>query len=289
VDAILAAGIRRVVAATTDPNPKHSGRGFGLLRAAGVRVASGVGESESLDLNASFNHWIVHRSPWVILKAAMTLDGKIATETGESRWITGPRARGLGMRLRHKADGVLVGVDTLLADDPELTVRDVPGFKTPRRAHVRTNRFRIVLDTHARTPITSRIVADDPNRQTLIVVGRSAPRRRIAALEKRVKILRAPERRGRVDLRWLMDELGSREVISLLVEGGGEVHASFLEERLAHEIRFFYAPMVLGGKHAKRAVAGAGFNSLGSLPRVINPHWSQVGDDLLLKGQLSYP
>src|SRR5689334_5424094 len=153
--ALIEAGVRTVIVAARDPNPAHAGRGFRLLRRAGLSVPTG--------LNEAFNHWIVERTPFVTVKAAMTLDGKIATATGKSKWITGPAARAEGMRLRADADAILVGVNTVLADDPSLTVRSQNGSVRPQ-----SRLRRIILDTHARTPATARVVRDaDASRTTV--------------------------------------------------------------------------------------------------------------------------
>lgn len=275
VDAILASGIRRVVAAATDPNPSHAGRGFELLRDAGIDVRSGVLEAESCALNAAFNHWIVHRTPWVTVKAAMTLDGKIATASGESKWITAEPARAVGQQLRRAADAILVGVNTVLADNPSLTARTSSGrLVKPLR--------RIILDSRARTPLDSRVLADEQAGTTTVVVAEAAPKRRVAAIHQRAAILLAPAVGGRIDLGWLMRHLGQESVTHLLVEGGGEVNASFLFGGLAHRVVFFYAPKILGGRDSLRGVGGIGAADLaGSLP-LINPRWRRVGPDLML-------
>ena len=276
-DAIKAAGIKRVVVAATDPNPAHASRGFRILRRAGIEVVHGVLAEEAARLNEGFNHWIVHRTPFVTVKAAMTLDGKIATASGESKWITGEKARAEGMRLRAGADAILVGVNTVLADDPGLTVRQGPRSKV-QGPWLR----RIVLDSRARTPLSSKVVSDEFAALTTIVVGRGAPAKRVAALAKKVSVVRAPLRGGRIDLRWLLKKLGRENVTSLLVEGGGEANASFLLGGLAHRVVFFYAPKVLGGRDAHKAVAGDGAQSLGDVLNLSEVEWRRVGGDLMM-------
>ena len=218
-DAIIAAGIREVIVAATDPNPTHAGRGFDFLRAAGIKVRVGVLAAEATRLNEAFNHWIVRRTPFVTVKAGMSLDGKIATRTGESKWITSPESRECAMHLRQGADAIVVGVNTVIRDDPSLTFR-LPGVSKPLR--------RIVLDSKARTPLTGKMVTDDAAALTTIVVGPDAPARKVAALERKAQVWRAPVRKGGIDLNWLLRKLGAENVTSLLVEGGGEVNASFL-------------------------------------------------------------
>jgi len=278
-EAIVAAGIRRVVVAATDPNPCHAGRGFDLLRAAGIAVETGVLADEATRLNEVFNHWVVQRTPFVTVKAAMTLDGKIATASGESKWITGPPARAAGMRLRFAADAVLVGINTVLADNPALTVRGPAGRlrKAPRR---------IVLDALARTPAESVVASDAFAGRTTVVVSSSAPPARVKRLAQRVQVLTAPVHEGRIDLAWLLAHLGGEGVASVLVEGGGEVNAAFLESGLAQRVAFFYAPKILGGRDARRGVAGAGARSLQDLIELREVVWRRVGEDLLLQARV---
>ncbi len=277
-DAIIASGIRRVIVAARDPNPAHAGRGFRLLRRAEVRVDIGVLSEDATRLNEGFNHWIVHRTPFVTVKAAMTLDGKIATATGESKWITGPAARREGRRLRAAADAILVGVNTVLADDPALTVRDAREHPVPG-----SRLRRIILDTHGRIPVTARVLTDELAGQTTVVVGRDAPVRRVGRLERLAKVWRAPLRAGRIDLRWLLRRLGREDVTRLLVEGGGEVNGSFLLGGLAHEVVFFYAPKIIGGSGARRGVGGVGATGWGQILRLERVEWRRVGPDLMLR------
>ena len=285
-EALIRAGVRRVVVAAVDPNPRHAGQGLVRLREAWITVDSGVLEAESNRLNEAFNHWIVHRIPWVTAKSAMTLDGKIATASGQSKWITGPKSRAHAQRLRLGVDAVLVGVETVLADDPSLTVRTQPGFRRPAWHPVK---LRIILDTRARTPLESRLVSDDGRASTLIVVSELADPARIAALQARVTVIRAPERDGRIDLAWLMPELGRMGVLHLLVEGGGTVLASFFEAGLVHRIAFFYAPRILGGEESRRSVAGQGFRSLAEAPSLTDVESRRFGEDLFITARVVRP
>ena len=278
--AIVDAGIRRVVIGATDPNPSHAGRGFTVLRKAKVLVQPGLLAEEATRLNESFNHWIVHRTPFVTVKAAMTLDGKIATPAGESKWITGPEARAEGMRLRARADAILAGVNTILRDDPALTLRDERTMKPI----VRTPPLRrILLDSQARTPLTAQVVSDKFAAHTTVVTSRDAPPRRVQALQRRVNVWQAPERRTGLDLRWILRKLGTESVTHLLVEGGGEVNASFLLGGFAHRVVFFYAPKIIGGANALRGVAGEGVGRLEDVIDLTEVEWSRVGPDLMLR------
>ena len=321
-DAIIAAGIKRVVIGAVDPNPKHAGRAFKLLRRAGIEAESfgvprlrgkdNVSRSDRLkaelqtlsagcqQLNEAFNHWIVHGTPLVTVKAAMTLDGKIATADRESKWITGEKARAYAMQLRQGTDAVLVGINTILADDPSLTARKK--MADGRWKTVKPIR-RIVLDSKARTPLKAKVVTDKFAPLTTIVVGTGAPRHRVTALAKRVKVITAPTTtvgraysragsskawpRAQTDLAWLLKKLGSENVTSLLVEGGGEVNASFLLGGFAGRVAFFYAPKILGGRDSLKAVAGQGARSLAQAVQLRDVEWKRLGRDLLLTAQVA--
>ncbi len=309
--AIIAAGIKRVAVGATDPNPRHFGRAFKILRCAGVEVvrwgerphepvfAGGRHDSsaasphqkladECTKLNEAFNHWIVHRTPFVTVKAAMTLDGKIATAGGESKWITGEKARAHGMKLRQGADAILVGINTILADNPSLTFR-----KRKAKGGKRKQLRRIILDSMARTPLTAKVVSDEFAALTTIVVGKHAPKNRSAVLAKRVNVVVAPTanskfkiKKSKLDLRWLLKKLGLQNVTSLLVEGGGEVNASFLLGGFAQRVAFLYAPKILGGRDSRKGVGGDGAKSSSEVIRLHDVEWRRLGEDLLLTARV---
>ncbi|MBI3417222.1 MAG: bifunctional diaminohydroxyphosphoribosylaminopyrimidine deaminase/5-amino-6-(5-phosphoribosylamino)uracil reductase RibD [Verrucomicrobia bacterium] len=307
-EAIVAARIRRVVVGAIDPNPNHARKSFAILQRARIAVSrlgeniaerkSGESHSvhaedlairqlladECVRLNEVFNHWIVHHTPFVTVKAAMTLDGKIASASGESKWITGEKARACGMKLRQNNDAILVGVNTVLADDPSLT------FRTKKKSG---QLRRIILDSLARTPLHAKVVTDEFAGLTTIVVSKLAPENRAQALARRVNVVVAPVVNAKLkmqtlklDLRWLLKKLGSEDVTSLLVEGGGEVNASFLEGRLANRIVFFYAPKILGGRDARKAVAGTGARNLNEVIQLRELAWRQMGPDLMLTARV---
>jgi diaminohydroxyphosphoribosylaminopyrimidine deaminase/5-amino-6-(5-phosphoribosylamino)uracil reductase len=293
-EAIRAAGIRRVVAGAIDPNPQHSGRGFQILRQAGITIAHGVMAAECERLNEAFNHWIVRRTPLVTVKAAMTLDGKIATASGESRWVTGEKARAYGMKLRQSADAILVGINTVLADNPSLTVRNPKddGRRPKAAAHgtkpagLSHQLRRVVLDARGRTPLEAKVACDECAALTTIVVSRLAPKRRVAALAKRVRVLVAPSSDGNINLHWLLKKLGAEHITNLLVEGGGEVNASFLLQGMAQRVTFLYAPKILGGRDSRRAVAGEGAKTLAESLSLTDLGWRRLGPDWLLSARL---
>jgi diaminohydroxyphosphoribosylaminopyrimidine deaminase / 5-amino-6-(5-phosphoribosylamino)uracil reductase len=280
-EALIAAGVGTVVVAATDPNPAHSGRGFAVLKKAGIQVSHGLLAQEATHLNKAFNHWIVRGTPLVTVKAAMTLDGKIATATGDSKWITGERSRAHAMQMRLGSDAILAGIGTILADDPGLTLRlgqtANSGIKPLRR---------IILDSRARTPLQARVVSDAQRELTTVVVTKLAPRRRLSALQKQVKVWEAPICEGHVDLTWVVKKLGSENVTSLLVEGGGEVNAAFLEQGLVQRVAFFYAPKIIGGRDAKAGVGGLGVGSLSEAIMLEEPRWRKLGPDLLLEARV---
>src|SRR5258706_160728 len=219
----------------------------------------------------------------------MTLDGKIATADGESKWITGKRARAHGMKLRKDNDAVLVGINTILADNPNLTARWNIKHSTFNAQDPSPRLRRIVLDSLARTPLTAKIVSDEFTELTTIVVSKFAPANRVAALARRANVLVAPvckstigNRQSAIDLRWLLKKLGAENITSLLVEGGGEVNASFLLGGLAQRVVFFYAPKILGGRDSRKGVAGDGAKQLSEVIQLREVEWRKLGLDLLL-------
>ena len=279
VPAIVEAGIRRVVAAVTDPNRRVSGAGLAALRQAGLEVSVGCLLEEARRLNRPFFTWITAGRPLVTLKVAMSLDGKIAGWDRSSRWITGDVARRETHRLRSQADAIAVGISTVLADDPELTVRLEPAW--PREP------YRVVVDSHGRTPTTSRVLAAGRPARTLIAVTESAPEDRLRALEASgAQVLRLPSRDGRVDLGALMADLARREVTALLLEGGGELNAGFLEAGLVDRVAVFVAPMLLGGRDAPTPLEGPG-RGLKEAFRLTRMTVRPVGEDLLIEGDIA--
>jgi len=294
-DAIIAAGLRRVVVGATDSNPAHAGRAFNILKSAGLAVTKGVHADNCARLNEAFDHWIVNRTPFITVKAAMTLDGKIATASGESKWITGEKARDYGMKLRKGADAILVGINTVLADDPSLAFR---ARTTECGTHPDGGKLRrrIILDARARTPLTAKVVTDEHAAGTTIVVTDYAPRSRVTALAKRANVLvaspaesKTKDRKSKIDLHWLLRRLGAEKVTSLLVEGGGEVNASFLLGGLADRVAFLFAPKILGGRLSRKAVAGDGVEGMEEILHLRNVEWRRLGPDWLLTARVGVP
>ena len=274
VEAVIAAGIARVVIALSDPNPLVAGRGVALLREAGIEVVMGVCEGEARRQNEVFLKWITTKRPFVMLKTAMTLDGKIASRTGASQWITGVEARARVHAYRNEYDAILVGIGTVLADNPSLTTR------LPDRAG--HNPLRIVLDSEARTPFDAKLVTDCAA-PTVIVVSERAELRRVNLLRAcgaEVVTLGAEC----VDIAALLDRLGEREITSLFVEGGATVNWAFLAGGYVDKVHAFIAPMLMGGETAKTPVGGTGFDSPQTALRLRDMTVEQVGRDILVTG-----
>lgn len=274
-EAIIKSGIKRVVASMKDPNPLVNGKGFAKLKRHGVKVEVGLLEEEAGKLNEVFVKYITTRRPFVCLKTAMTIDGKIATRTGASRWIASQSSLRYAHHLRNIYDSILVGVGTVLIDNPRLDVRRVQKVKDP---------IRIVLDTFARTPLKSNIMNLSISR-TIVVVGPKAPGSRVEALvRKGAEVLQAPATGGRIDVKELLKKLGEMKITSVLVEGGGEVNASFFEAGLVDKALFFIAPKVFGGRDAKTPVEGEGIKLPAQAKFLKNIHLERVGEDILVSG-----
>jgi diaminohydroxyphosphoribosylaminopyrimidine deaminase/5-amino-6-(5-phosphoribosylamino)uracil reductase len=275
--AIIAAGIRRVVAAMRDPNPLVSGQGVEELRQAGIVVELSVLETEAAALNEVFIKYITTKRPFVLLKVAASLDGKIATVTGESRWITNERSRLLVHQLRDQVDAVMVGINTVLRDDPLLTTR-LPGGggRDP---------MRIVVDTHLRIPCEARLLAASATACTVIATSPAAPSEKRLQLEAAgAKVLIVESDGPGISLGPLMDQLGAMQVTSILLEGGGELHCSALGAGIVDKVLYFLAPKLIGGRSAPMAIAGEGFARLEEAVTLERMQVRQLDGDLLIEG-----
>jgi diaminohydroxyphosphoribosylaminopyrimidine deaminase/5-amino-6-(5-phosphoribosylamino)uracil reductase len=250
VDALIEARVARVVAPLADPNPQVAGRGFARLKRAGVRVDVGLLHKEAAELHAPFIKLIHAHRPWVILKWAQSLDGRIATRTGDSRWITDEVCRRHAHRVRARMDAILVGVETVLRDDPLLTCR----AGRPRRIATR-----VILDTHLRTPPRAKLVRTARDVPTWIFCGRNVRARRTRALERAGCVIRpvASSRNG-VSLPAVLDALGAASFTNVLVEGGGRVLGRFFDAGLADELHIYVAPLLVGGRDAPGPLGGLG-------------------------------
>jgi diaminohydroxyphosphoribosylaminopyrimidine deaminase/5-amino-6-(5-phosphoribosylamino)uracil reductase len=277
-DALIEAGVQKVVVAMTDPNPEVAGNGLARLRAAGIEVVEGVLADEAAKINEVFLKWITTGMPFGILKTAMTLDGKIAAYTGHSKWITGATAREYVHKLRDIYDGILVGVGTILADNPKLTTR------LPEGGH---NPVRIIVDSMARTPLTATVVTDK-QAPTIIAVGREAPVKRVEALRNLgVEVLVLEQNPQGVNLRQLFKALGERRITSIFVEGGATINASFLADNLIDKVYSFVAPKIIGGKSAPGPVGGNGVDRVDQAALLENITTQTIGTDILISGYIA--
>jgi diaminohydroxyphosphoribosylaminopyrimidine deaminase/5-amino-6-(5-phosphoribosylamino)uracil reductase len=274
-DAILAAGVRRVVAATLDPFPRVSGGGVAALQAAGVDVTVGTLEAEARRLNEAFFKAVTRGLPFVTLKAAMTLDGKIATVTGHSRWVTGEAARRYVHRLRDRHDAILAGIGTVRADDPLLTAR-LPRARDP---------LRVVVDARGELSLNSQIGRTLGTVRTLVATTEAASRERREALAAAgAEVLALPAEEGRVAPRALMAELVRRDIHSVLAEGGAEIHASLLAADLVDKVILFIAPKLVGGRAAPGPIGGAGVARMEEAVRLQDVRVRRFGVDLAVEG-----
>ena len=290
-DALIEAGIGRVFMGSGDPNPRVAGKGVQILRNHGIEVIEHVLEAECLALNDVFFHYIRTGLPYVVLKYAMTLDGKIACHTGASRWVTGEEARAHVHRTRSRLTGIMVGVNTVIADDPLLTCR-TEGGRDP---------VRIICDSRLRTPQDSQIVKTARDVPTILATCETDPARQKPYLDAGCRIVTVPEKppgtagspgkdstmRGSVDLNILMQKLGSEEKIdSILLEGGASLAWSALESGIVNRVQAYSAPKVFGGADAKTPVGGTGFNTPDLALKLKNLRLTRLGEDLLIEGDL---
>ncbi|MDP3276493.1 MAG: bifunctional diaminohydroxyphosphoribosylaminopyrimidine deaminase/5-amino-6-(5-phosphoribosylamino)uracil reductase RibD [Deltaproteobacteria bacterium] len=279
-EALIAAQVARVVIGVADPNPNVLGRGTDRLREAGIEVVMGVSQRECAELIASWRTFVLRGTPRVIVKVGMTLDGRIATRLRESKWITGPEARHDGHLLRARADAVLVGVGTVLADDPMLTPRNVD--------IVGALPVRVVLDTFLRTPTSSVLAKTAMEAPVWILHGKEAPRDQVIALRAMgVETLEVRCSEDRVDPAEALVVLGRRGITELLVEGGGEVHGTFLDARLGDELVAYIAPKLFGGRDAFAAFGGTGIGRLSEAHLLANLQAQMIGSDLKVTAEFT--
>ncbi len=288
VPALIESRFRRIVVAMRDPNPAVAGRGISLLRRAGIQVSVGCLSREAERLNEIYCHWMKTGRPYVLLKAAMTMDGKIATASGESRWITGMEARREVHRLRSQVDAILVGVGTILRDDPLLTARG-PARAGNSSGHRQP--LRVVLDSRLRIPDKARVLSPHGGAHpigTVIVTTEKAPRQRIEQLRARgLSLLVLPAKDRRVPLAACLTRLGQMGISSLLIEGGSELNAAALREGLVNRIRFYLAPHLLGGQDAKGVIGGRSPERLSGAVPLTEIRTRRIGRDFVIEGKVT--
>lgn len=278
VDAIIEAGIFRVVIGSGDPNPLVSGKGIRLLKEHGIQITQHVLEEECNRLNEVFFHFIRTKTPYVVMKYAMTMDGKIATYTGASKWITGEEARAHVQTQRHRFSGIMAGIGTILSDDPLLTCRLEQG----------KNPVRIICDSQLRTPLSSRVAATAAEVPTILATLCQDESKHAPYREKGFQILTLPEKNGHINLTELMKLLGSRNIDSILLEGGAELNWSFLEEGLVQKVQTYLAPKLFGGADAKSPVGGIGYCVPDLCTRLKNSVVTKLGDDFLIESEVCH-
>jgi diaminohydroxyphosphoribosylaminopyrimidine deaminase/5-amino-6-(5-phosphoribosylamino)uracil reductase len=272
---VARSGVKRVVVAMIDPNPRVSGKGIRALRSAGISVTAGLLETEARKLNEVYIKHITTGMPFVTLKIAQTLDGKIATAAGESKWITGELAREEGRRLRAGNDAILVGINTVLGDDPSLTTR-IPDGRDP---------VRVIVDSTLRTPLNAKVMQRNLPGKTIIATLAGAPSAKIKRLQDAgAEVIFVKPGRGGVDLRDLMRKLGKRDLLSVLIEGGSEINASAFKADIVDKVVLFVAPLLMTGRDALCSVGGVSPAKLSEAVKLHDVSAKFVGQDLMIVG-----
>lgn len=275
--ALVEAKVKNVYGGLLDVNPKVAGKGFKILEDAGIHVEYGFLQDELRKQNEVFFKWIEHKKPFVVLKAAMTLDGKIATATGQSKWITNETSRAYGYKLRDIYDGIMVGINTVIEDNPMLTAR-VDGGKNP---------IRIVVDSNLKIDINANVV-QDKSAKTIIATTDKANKDKILKLQAQDVdvIVVDKDENDKVDIEKLLDILGQQNICSILVEGGATLNGSFVAKKLVDKVYFFIAPKIVGGKEAKTPVAGAGILNLQEALSLKDIQVEKLDEDILIIGRV---
>ncbi len=270
--------LARVVIAMTDPNPLVDGKGLAFLQSSGIQVESGLMESTARQMNEAFIKYVKTNQPFVILKTAMTLDGKIATITNASRWITGEKSRKMVHLMRQQLSAVMVGVNTIIYDDPLLNIR-LPGtWKNP---------LKVIADTHGRIPIEAKVLVNDPQ-LTIVATSEFADPKKLKQIERLgAQVIICPLKNQMVDLGFVMHSLGSMGIDSVMIEGGSTMAFSALQEGIVHKITTFIAPKLLGGANAPTAVGGAGIDKMEDAINLRDLSIRKVGDDLMVEGYIA--
>jgi len=276
-DVVLENGIRRVVIGSHDPNPLVAEKSIEILRQHGVEVTTGILQQECDALNDAFFHFIGTHRPYVVMKYAMTMDGKIATASGKSKWITGEAAREKVHQDRKRYTAIMTGIGTVLSDDPLLTCR-IPGGRNP---------VRIVCDTKLRIPLTAQLVKTAQKTRTIIVTGSSDVKKQSLLSKAGCEIFTLPLKDGRIDLKTLMRKLGEMDIDSVLMEGGPQLNSAALESGIVRKVQAYISPKLFGGQQAKTPVGGTGVDSPEAAWNLSAPLITKLGQDILLESEVT--
>jgi diaminohydroxyphosphoribosylaminopyrimidine deaminase/5-amino-6-(5-phosphoribosylamino)uracil reductase len=276
VDLLIEKKFKKVVIGMLDPNELVAGKSIEKLKQHGIEVIVGVKEEECKRINEIFIKYITSKTPFVILKSGMSIDGKIATYTGESKWITSKESRGDSQNLRNRLHSIMVGVNTIIADDPELTCR-INNKKILNR---------IVVDTNLRIPLDSKVIKNEDKR-TIVATTLDADENKKQRLRSfGIKVIEVSSKNNRVDLKELVKKLGQEGIDSILIEGGGTLNFTALEENIVDKIIFYIAPKILGGENSKSSIAGQGFSKLSEAVKLSNTSYRKIGEDLIIEGYI---
>ena len=276
---VIKSGIRKVIVAMKDPNPLVDGSGIKKLKNYGIEVVLGIMEKEARELNEAFIKSIKTKTPFVIMKSAMSLDGRIATRSGKSKWITGKESRRYVQELRAKVDGIMVGIGTVLKDNPRLTLR-TGKIK-------RTLPAKIVIDSSLKIPIKAKLFSSEPTTKVIIAATNKASRKKIESLRKTgIDIIQTEANKGKGNLKKLTRELYKKGIMTILLEGGSELNASAIREGIVDKVFYFYAPILIGGSDAKGMMGGDGVDTIQDAKKIDIKEVKRIGKDLLVIGYI---
>ena len=276
VDLIIEKKFKKVVIGMVDPNPLVSGKSIEKLKRNGIEVIYGIMENECKALNEAFIKYIRCKLPYVVLKAGMSIDGKIATNSGESKWITSREARKDAYKLRNKMSAIMVGINTIIHDNPRLTCR-IKNSIDP---------YRIIVDSNLRIPMESNIIKNKDRKTIIATISGCNKEKKNELMDLGIQLIEVEEKNKRVNLTKLMSILGEMKIDSILLEGGGELNFSAIEEGIVDKVKFYIAPKIIGGKNSKNAVSGKGFSSLEDVVSLNRTETRFVGDDIIFEGYI---
>jgi diaminohydroxyphosphoribosylaminopyrimidine deaminase/5-amino-6-(5-phosphoribosylamino)uracil reductase len=276
---IIEHGFKNVIIGMRDPNPLVAGRGIQLLKDAGINVETGILENEIKKINEVFVHYIIHKTPFVVMKTASTFDGKIATKSGNTKWISGSESQKFVHELRHKYSGIMIGINTVINDNPQLNIRHLHGeIKNPTK---------IIIDSKAAIPLNSKIINNNDGSKIIIAVTEKATQENIEKIEKKgANIIVCPSTKEGVDLKYLMTELGKLSIDSILLEGGGTLNFSALKQGIVKKVINIIAPKIIGGANAPSPVDGSGIEDLSNSIKLKNLSSRMLGDDIVVEAEV---